>query len=175
MGNLASPESLLARWQEVQQDPALRDLPYKIELNAWGKVEMSPASVNHGRLQLALGAELRQQLSDGVAMTECPILTDIGVRVPDVVWASAGFMTRHAGQSPLPRAPEICAEILAPTNVEAEIEAKKRAYFAAGALEVWIIAENGSLRVFGSGGDLATSRYSVTIALPDLTKGYQKR
>ena len=44
MGNLASPESLLARWQEMQEDPTLRDLPYKIELNAWGKVEMSPAS-----------------------------------------------------------------------------------------------------------------------------------
>ena len=172
MGNLASPESLLARWHEMQQDPALRDLPYKIELNAWGKVEMSPASVRHGMLQLALGAELRQQLRDGVAMTECPILTDIGVRVPDVVWASAGFMTRHASQSPLPRAPEICAEILSSTNVEAEIEEKKRAYFAAGAAEVWIVEENGVIRVFGPSGEQAASRFPVAITLPDPTKGY---
>ena len=172
MGNLATPELLIARWYEVLGDASLRNLPYKIELNAWGKVEMSPASVNHGRLQLALGAELRQQLQDGVAMTECPILTDIGVRVADVVWASADFMTRHARQSPLPRAPQICAEILSPRNVEAEIEEKKRAYFAAGAVEVWIVAENGSLRTFGPSGELATSSFAVTIALPDPTTGY---
>jgi hypothetical protein len=118
MGNLASPESLLARWQEMQGDPALRDLPYKIELNAWGKVEMSPASVHHAWLQAALAGELSRQLGDGgVAMTECPVLTDIGVRVPDVVWASGDFMARHSGQSTLPRAPEICAEVLSATDV----------------------------------------------------------
>ena len=65
MGNLATPELMIARWYEVLGDASLRNLPYKIELNAWGKVEMSPASVNHGRLQLALGAELRQQFQDG--------------------------------------------------------------------------------------------------------------
>jgi len=172
MGNLASPESLLARWQEVQDDPALRDLPYKIELNAWGKVEMSPASVRHGWLQLALGAELRRQLTDGVAMTECPVLTDIGVRVPDVVWASADFMIRYAGQSPLPRAPEICAEVLSPTNVEGEIVEKKRAYLAAGALEVWIVTEDGALHIFDATGARPSSRFPVTVSLPDPTKGY---
>jgi len=45
MGNLATPEALLHRWEQMQHDPSLQDLPYKIELNAWGKVEMSPASV----------------------------------------------------------------------------------------------------------------------------------
>ena len=44
MGNLATPETLLARWDEALHDPSLQDLPYKIEINAWGKVEMSPAS-----------------------------------------------------------------------------------------------------------------------------------
>ncbi len=42
MANLATPETLLARWDEVLRDPALRDLPYKIEVNSWGKVEMTP-------------------------------------------------------------------------------------------------------------------------------------
>ena len=79
----------------MQQDPSLQDLPYKIELNAWGKVEMSPASIRHGRLQAALTVELAQQLPDGVTVTECPILTDIGIRVPDLAWASAQFMSQH--------------------------------------------------------------------------------
>ena len=54
MGNLATPEALVLRWDEVLKDPSLQDLPYKIELNAWGKVEMSPASNRHGRLQISL-------------------------------------------------------------------------------------------------------------------------
>jgi hypothetical protein len=31
-------------WIEVLADPVLRDLPYKIELNEYGKIVMSPAS-----------------------------------------------------------------------------------------------------------------------------------
>src|SRR6185437_1351079 len=65
MGNLATPEVLLHRWEEMQRDPSLRDLPYKIELNAWGKVEMSPASVRHGQLQAALAAQFTRQLANG--------------------------------------------------------------------------------------------------------------
>jgi Uma2 family endonuclease len=172
MGNLATPEALLARWDEVCRDPSLQDLPYKIELNAWGKVEMSPPSVQHAWLQTALAVELKQQLPDGLAMTECPVLTDIGVRVPDVVWASAKFMTRHRGLSPLPRAPEICVEVLSPSNVEAEITEKTRAYLAAGAEEVWLVAENGTVRFIDGSGEKAQSRFPVALTLPDPTKGY---
>jgi len=45
MGNLATPETLALRWAEVMRDPSLQNLPYKIELNARGKIEMSPASI----------------------------------------------------------------------------------------------------------------------------------
>ena len=71
MGYIATPEFLIARWNELCRDPSLEDLPYKIELNAWGKVEMSPASYRHGRLQIELGAELTRQLPNGVAASEC--------------------------------------------------------------------------------------------------------
>src|SRR3954463_10841229 len=92
MGNLATPEALALRWDEVCRDPSLQDLPYKIELNVWGKVEMSPASNRHGRLQAELAAELKRQLPRGTVITECSILTRIGIRVPDVVWASSEFL-----------------------------------------------------------------------------------
>ena len=172
MGNLATPEALLARWDELCRDPSLQDLPYKIELNAWGKVEMSPPSVQHAWLQSALTTELNRQLPDGIALTECPVLTDIGVRVPDVVWASGQFMTRHRGLSPLPRAPEICVEVLSPSNVQAEITEKTRAYLAAGAEEVWLVAENGTVRFIDGSGEKAQSRFPVALTLPDPTKGY---
>jgi Uma2 family endonuclease len=172
MGNLASAETLLSRWEEVLHDPSLQDLPYKIELNAWGKVEMSPASVRHGQLQAALAAEFSRQLTNGVAITECPILTDIGIRVPDLAWASADFMRRHSGSSPLPRAPEICVEVISPHNVAAEIEEKTRAYLAAGAKEVWLVFDDGSIRFVDRTGDKAQSAFPIEVKLPDLTKGY---
>jgi Uma2 family endonuclease len=172
MGNLATPEALVARWDELCRDPSLRDLPYKIELNAWGKVEMSPASVQHAWLQAAVASELKQQLAGGVAMTECPVLTSIGVRVPDVVWASADFMRAHRGLSPLPRAPEICVEVFSPSNVRAEIEVKMRAYLAAGAQEVWHVSETGTVRFFDKTRELRSTRFAVILNLPDPTKGY---
>jgi hypothetical protein len=40
MGDFATPQALLHRWEEMQHDPSLHALPYKIEL--------SPASVRMG-------------------------------------------------------------------------------------------------------------------------------
>lgn len=172
MGNLATPEALILRWDEVLKDPSLQDLPYKIELNAWGKVEMSPASNRHGRLQVALGAQFMKQLPDGVAISECSILTKIGIRVPDVAWASAGFMAACGEATPYTRAPEICVEIISRSNVQAEIDEKKEAYFAAGAEEVWLVSEEGAIRYFGRSGEMPQSSFPVTITLPPPMKEY---
>ena len=173
MGNIATPEFLLARWEELCHDPSLADLPYKIELNAWGKVEMGPpAGVGHGHQQTELALQLRQQLPGGVVITECPVLTAIGVRVPDVVWASDEFRKRHKRSSPLPCAPEICVEIFSPSNVEAEIVEKTRAYLDAGAAEVWVVAQNGSIRYIDRSGEKARSGFAVALNLPDVTNDY---
>ena len=166
MGNLATPEALIARWHEALRDPTLQDLPYKIEINAWGKLEMSPASNRHGRLQVEIGAELRRQLQGGLVISECSILTRIGIRVPDVVWASPRFMKDYGEITPYVRAPEICVEIVSPSNVQAEIDEKMSAYFDSGAREVWLVAEAGSIRYFGPAGEKAASDYPVRITLP---------
>jgi Uma2 family endonuclease len=166
MGNLATPEFLIARWGELCRDPSLEDLPYKIELNAWGKLEMSPASNRHGRLQIAIGAEFTRQLPDGVAISECSILTRIGIRAPDVVWGSADFMKAYGEITPYMRAPEICVEIISPSNVQAEIDEKIGAYLAAGAVEVWLVSEEGQIRYVGPSGDKSRSAFPVAITLP---------
>lgn len=169
MGNPASAESLIARWHEVLVDPSLKDLPYKIELNVWGKLEMSPASNRHGRLQAFVSAELSRQLADGFVITECSILTRIGIRVPDVVWGSADFMKDFGEITPYMNAPEICVEIVSPSNVQAEIDEKRAAYFAVGAREVWIISEPGAIRFFGPNGEKPGSDLPVQINLPPPT------
>jgi Uma2 family endonuclease len=170
MGKVATPETLILRWSEVMHDPALADLPYKIELNNWGKIEMSPASNQHGRLQARLASDLAKQLPDGESITECSVLTDIGVRVPDVAWASNAFLALHAQSTPFPSAPEICAEIISPSNSDDEIQEKIRAYLAAGAREVWIVTENGSINYYGSTGKLSATSFGILVTLPDLSK-----
>lgn len=169
MGNLATPEALIARWHEVLEDPMLRDLPYKIELNSWGKLEMSPASNRHSRLQGELAAELKRQLG-GSVMTECSILTRIGIRVPDVAWASSAFIANYAEVTPYQRAPEICVEVVSPSNVAAEVAEKTQAYLAAGAAEVWIVADDGSIRYFAAAGEISQSAFSASISLPPRAK-----
>jgi hypothetical protein len=116
MGNLATGETLALRWAEVCRDASLRNLPYKIELNAWGKIEMSPANYRHAVLQGAMAVELGRQLAGGQVLTECPVLTEIGVRVPDVAWASADFVRTNRETTPCPSAPEICIEIRSPAR-----------------------------------------------------------
>lgn len=166
MGNLTSREALALRWAEVCNDPTLRDLPYKVELNAFGKIEMSPANNRHARLQARIARELANQLSAGDTLTECPIATDIGIRVPDVAWASNEFLTRHGDTTPFPEAPEICVEIGSPSNSDEELLLKTTAYPAAGAREVWLVSEDGDLRVFDGAGERQASSYAVTLTLP---------
>ncbi|MGH8672714.1 MAG: Uma2 family endonuclease [Burkholderiales bacterium] len=166
MGNVATPEALAFRWTEVMNDPGLRDLPYKIEINAWGKIEMSPASTRHARLRGRIAAELAGQLSGGEVLTEVPVLTDIGVRVPDVAWVSAGLLGAHGETTPYRRAPEICVGIISASNTDAEMHEKTRAYLAAGANEVWLVSESGVVRYFNEAGEQGASRYPVALDLP---------
>ncbi len=166
MGSIATPEALVLKWEEIVRDPSLRDLPYKIELNAWGKIEMSPAKVRHSRVQGYIALELGRQLTGGEMLPECPVLTAIGVRVPDVAWASEAFMRLHGAASVLPQAPEICVEVVSESNTQAEIDEKIHVYLAAGAKEVWIATEAGELHYFDAKGEKSASQFSVALKLP---------
>ena len=166
MGNLDTAEALTLRWAEVCRDATLRDLPYKIELNSWGKIEMSPASYRHALLQGDVALELGRRLPGGRVLAECPVLTEIGVRVPDLAWASDAFVRSNGETTPCPTAPEICVEIRSPANTDAEIAAKTSAYILAGAHEVWVVDESGVIRYFDSAGERSASNFGVSISLP---------
>jgi hypothetical protein len=70
------------QWQDVLADRSLADLPYKIELNERGKIEMSPASFIHSHLQGEIAYLLRSRLQKHV-FTELAIQTRQGVRMPN--------------------------------------------------------------------------------------------
>ena len=155
------------QWSDVLAEPTLRDLPFKIELNAWGMIEMSPASTWHASRQTKVVLYLSRRLADGEILTEPAIQTVLGVRVPDVAWRSAAALSAHGYVSPLPIAPELCVEVLSDSNSDAEMAAKRAAYFAAGAQEVWLVADDSSIVVYTKAGRQASS--SIVGEAPSLT------
>lgn len=129
-------------WNDVMTSPFLRDLPFKIELNKWGKIEMSPSSNIHGHQQGEIYAELKRKRG-GKVIIECSIQTTDGVRVADVAWISAAKFNQFGLETPYPQAPEVCVEIMSPSNSWAEMHMKASLYLQAGAKEVWIQPLNG--------------------------------
>lgn len=166
MGDITNREMLVARWTELVNDPSLHDVPYKIELNAEGTIEMSPANNWHAAVQAYLAKELGNGLPDGLVFTECSVLTEIGVRVPDVAWGSSEFVKEQGTNTPFTRVPEICIEITSPSNTRKELESKVRAFLAAGAKEVWVVSASGALSFFGPDGARERSAFGVTVELP---------
>lgn len=163
MGHISSHEALALRWGELCNDPRMRDLPGKIELNGYGVIEMSPASNRHALKQAVIAHALKAQLPDGEALVECSVATTDGVRVPDVAWASSRFMAQHGDLTPFPLAPEICVEVRSPSNTDAEMALKTQLYLGAGAVEVWIVSETGEWVIHDALGVQPHSRFGVTL------------
>lgn len=158
-----SGEDLAARYRALCDDPCYANVPGKIELDAWGRMVMTPASVYHGVLQgrlcrrlAALGAEV---------IIEAPIVTRTGLFVADLAWASGSFMSAHGTETPLTRAPEICIEVVSPANSVKELREKIAAFLECGALEVWIVyPQSRRIEVHGPQGPLPRSQYAVDVA-----------
>lgn len=145
------------QWSDILADPSLQDLPYKIETNAYGQIVMSPASNRRGDLQHLIATELDRRLPSGRAMVEASVQTDVGVKVPDAAWRSRAFLDAHSGEDPYSRAPEICVEVLSPSNSRREIDEKKEHYFLRGATEVWLCDPDGRMSFFDPAGELERS------------------
>ena len=97
--------------------------------------------------------------------TECSIETEIGVRVPDVAWASPDFTRRYELQTPFPSAPELCIEVLSRSNTGVEMREKVDAYLAAGAREVWLVAEDGTVEIVNETGAQPRSVFGIVVTL----------
>jgi Uma2 family endonuclease len=150
----------LHRWEELCADPALAAIEVRMETDAFGQIIMNfPPAPEHGEGQSTLTILLQAHLPTGKVITECPISTSAGVKVADVSWISRERRQAQKGQKVFTLAPEICVEVLSPSNTRAEIDEKRRLYFEAGAEEVWICGLDGTMRFFlrPSPDDLAVS------------------
>ncbi len=144
-------------WSQIINDPVLQNLPYKVELNEWGKITLSPASNRHGMIQAELSGFLREHKKQGRVVTECSIRTHKGVKVADVSWGTSAFFQRNQFDTPYKEAPEICVEIVSPSNTAAEIEEKTSLYLSKGAKEVWVCEESGLIKFYTCRGEAEKS------------------
>lgn len=144
-------------WTDICEDPQLRDLPYKIQTDKWGNIVMTPATNEHGIYQAKIVTLISKLVEQGTLISECSIQTSEGVKVADVAWASAEFMQRNKGKNPFSEAPEVCIEILSPSNSELEMKEKKELYFAQGAKEFWVCNQEGNMTFCKNTGPLKNS------------------
>jgi hypothetical protein len=142
------------KWEEVCANKQLQDLPFKIELNKWGQIIMSPVKIKHSFHQGRIQRLLESLLSNGEVMPECAIDTTDGVKVADVVWCSEERFDKIQD--------EVAASI---GNTLGEMEFKKKLYFEAQALEVWLCNEQGQIRFYNEQGELEQS-----LLVPDFPK-----
>jgi Uma2 family endonuclease len=99
----------------------------------------------NGNQQNEIGFLLRTLLPQGQVVTECPLSTSDGVKAIDVAWLAPERRQEVRSVICLVRAPEICVEVLSPSNTSEEISEKIALYFESGAREVWI-CEHGNLQ-----------------------------
>jgi Uma2 family endonuclease len=168
-GYRISRTELRERWRQLAKDPLVAAIPYKVELNEKGAIEVSPPTTRHAFLQAYVSRELARQRPDGTTFTESPVETEIGMRIPDVVWASPEFMQRHGAESEFRAGPDLCVEVLSPTNTRAEIDEKIAAYLAAGSREVWVVGADGVPEIHMTDGPAATSALGFHLAHPSKT------
>jgi Uma2 family endonuclease len=160
-----SQAELTSRFEELIDDPRYSNVQGRLELNAWGQIIMTPpADFRHYRLAARLGRLLVAALG-GEAIQEGAIACEgFGTLIADVVWCSPAFLAAHGQERVLQRAPEICVEVLSPTNSTKEIDEKTRAYLAAGATEVWIVDPAGhTIATHGATGIKPASAYTVDL------------
>ncbi len=145
-------------WQQVCDDPALQDQPFKIELNEYGQFLMSPTTNQHGQYQARIIGLLSRELAGGTLISECSVDTSKGTKVADVAWASDDFVARHGNRTPFPEAPEICVEVSSPSDSKRELAMKTRLYLAQGAREVWGCDSSGCLTFCDATGEIPASQ-----------------
>lgn len=153
-------------WQEVCENPYLKDIPFKIELSGNEKIVMSPAKNFHAVFQGEIIHILKELTKNrGKAFPECAIQTEDNVKVADVVWISQERYNQVKYEIAYSLAPEICIEVISDSNTKKEMLEKRRLYFKAGAQEMWTCNETGNVSFYNQKGEIPQS-----VLIPEFPK-----
>lgn len=122
---------------------------WKIETNAKRQILLMPSvEFNHQAFEMRIVRWLMRLLPEGEPLAEVGVKTSNGTKEPDVVWMSREMFFQHRGAMSVSPAPELCVEVLSPSNTQPEINEKRHLYFEAGAQEVWICDRDGGITFY---------------------------
>lgn len=159
-----TPAELAQRYGDLCNDPLFANVPGKVEIDRWGRLLMSPPPrPYHGRVQVRLSDKLAKL--GGERTVEAAIATPLGLFVADLAWSGKKSPPGSEGDPALMHAPELCIEVVSPSNSRKEMNEKVAAYLAAGAEEVWIVYPRSKrVEVHGKQGLLEHARFPVDLA-----------
>lgn len=154
---------LVARWEALAQDETTPD---RFELTEFGELVLSPLPSNTHQWLSSLLGKLIVARWGGLCIQEFAVLTDIGVRVPDLVWIPEDRMLYFRDASPAEVCPPLAVEVSSPGNRPGELQRKAEAYLRAGAREVLILELDGTMAFLTGDGRSATSSVGLQIEWP---------
>ena len=164
-------------WQALLEDPRFADLPFKLETNARGQIILSPHRYQHSKAQARLVRLMESHAEraglEGEGSVEVAVATTQGMRTVDVGWMASereAEMEARFGLDafPLPVAPDVCVEVLSPSNTAEEMIGKRALYFEQGAREVWTVDEAGRVLFYDANGQRPAS--ALMPSFPDRLK-----
>ena len=153
-----NPVEFPRNWQDVCNNPLLADLPYRVEINREGNIELSPHGRQHSKYQHQIGRHLDRLMPPGQVVPECAVQCGRATPVADVAWFSLERDAACGDAFESIVAPEICIEVRSPSNSRRQMERKRADYFEAGTLECWFCDLTGTMRFYGPEGEMERSR-----------------
>lgn len=157
----------LERWEELVCDPFYSRLEQRIETDRHGNIIISPPpAFSHGRRGYQIAKLMEGHAERGASSVVVPISTSDGVRAADVAWLTDSQLAAAKNMSVLLTAPAICVEVISPRNSETEMLEKMTLYFDAGASEVWLCDEDGTMRFFSA----PDRQVAASVLIPDFPK-----
>jgi Uma2 family endonuclease len=143
-------------WERLVIDPSLGDALEKVETDRDGNLIMSPPPTDSHIVRQNLIAKTLDRLRpEGLSLVDGTVSTLEGTKIPDTVWYSeTRLVQRAASPDPLLSriSPDLCVEVLSPSNREIDIAGKIAAYFNVGVKEVWVCDLEGNMAFHGPKG-----------------------
>ena len=106
-----TPEALVERWREIIGRPEIIEARKHIETDAYGNIFIGPEpDFDHQRRGGRIERLLKSLSPGSGSVRQRAILTDAGIKVPDVIWLEPSRVREISGSKPITPAPEICVE-----------------------------------------------------------------
>lgn len=144
-------------------------------------VEMTPADHRHGRIamniSISLGTAVEQQKLGAVYAAETGFYLQRDpdtVRAPDLAFVRRERLDEADEQGYFPGAPDLAVEVISPSDVYQEVEAKVAEWFAAGSAAVVVVnPRNWTVKHYSSVTELKVLTEEGVLELPGLIPGWR--